>query len=68
MGYSLNNRACYRLNIWGCTYLFRVHATILAHLIVQKSPNFKKAPKPCKRWACGLYGAMLLCRLLLNTR
>lgn len=55
-GYSFKNRAYYRLIIWGYAFLFRVHATILAHLIVQKSPKFKKLAKPCKCWACGLYG------------
>ena len=62
-GYSFKNWAYYRLIIWGYAFLFRVHATILAHLIVQKSPKFKKLAKPCKCWACGLYGAMFLCAL-----
>ena len=68
MGYSCKNRAYYRLNIWGYAFLFRVYATILAHLIVQKSPKFKKLAKPCICWAYGLHGAVFIFPFLLNTQ
>lgn len=61
IGYK--NRACYRLNIWGYAYLLRVHATILAHMIVQLSADFKKIPKSCKCWVYGLYRVMFICVL-----